>query len=184
MTILVDAPRWEWRERRWAHLVSDTSYDELHDFARRLGKRRLGFQGDHYDIDEIDHTRALGLGAQPVDGRDLVRRLRSAGLRRRDGKPRWREVGRWPEGVGATAFAAALRPHGAEAERLVAAVAAHGRLAERVALAAYADPDHLVALLELGAGDGAPELTLDVDLHVIGGRRADETSSIELFVRR
>ncbi|MGW0654688.1 DUF4031 domain-containing protein, partial [Streptomyces umbrinus] len=23
--------------RMWSHLVSDVSYDELHDFARRLG---------------------------------------------------------------------------------------------------------------------------------------------------
>ncbi len=65
---------------RWAHLVSDRSYDELHEFARGIGKRRLGFQGDHYDIDEIDRARALDLGAELVDSRELVRRLRRAGL--------------------------------------------------------------------------------------------------------
>ena len=47
MTVLVDAAVWEWRGARWAHLVSDESYDELHEFAQLLGKRRLGFQGDH-----------------------------------------------------------------------------------------------------------------------------------------
>ena len=33
--ILVDPAVWPWRGRRWAHLVSDHSIDELHDFAAR-----------------------------------------------------------------------------------------------------------------------------------------------------
>ena len=35
--ILVDQAIWPWRGMRWAHLVSDESYDELHAFAARLG---------------------------------------------------------------------------------------------------------------------------------------------------
>ncbi|MFQ5558579.1 MAG: DUF4031 domain-containing protein, partial [Acidimicrobiales bacterium] len=43
MTVLVDEARWLWRGRCWAHLVSDTSHDELHELARLIGKRRIGF---------------------------------------------------------------------------------------------------------------------------------------------
>ena len=82
MTILVDQAIWPWRGRRWAHLVSDESYDELHAFAARLGIERRAFQGDHYDVPDEYRTRAIELGATPVDARDLVRRLRAAGLRR------------------------------------------------------------------------------------------------------
>ena len=81
--ILVDPAVWPWRGRRWAHLVSDESYDELHAFAARLGIPRHVFQGDHYDIPAHLRARAVELGAAPVDSRELVRRLRSAGLRRR-----------------------------------------------------------------------------------------------------
>ena len=82
MAILVDGAIWPWRGRRWAHLVSDASYDELHDFAAQLGIPRRAFQGDHYDIHEELRVVAVSLGAMEVDGRVLVRRLRAAGLRR------------------------------------------------------------------------------------------------------
>lgn len=89
MAILVDAAIWRWRGRRWAHLVSDSGYSELHDFARRLGLRREWFQGDHYDIPEAVRERALLLGAREVPATELVQRLRAAGLRRsRDGRAR------------------------------------------------------------------------------------------------
>jgi hypothetical protein len=81
--ILVDEARWPWRGRRWAHLVSDESYEELHDFAARLGVPRRAFQGDHYDIPAHLRSQALVLGAEAVEARELVRRLRAAGLRRR-----------------------------------------------------------------------------------------------------
>jgi len=80
--ILVDQAIWPWRGRRWAHLVSDQSYDELHDFAALLGIERRAFQGDHYDVPDEYRTRAIELGATPVDARVLVRRLRAAGLRK------------------------------------------------------------------------------------------------------
>ncbi len=81
MTILVDQAIWPWQGGKWAHLVSDESYDELHEFAARLEIPRRAFQGDHYDIPEQYRERAIELGAEPVDARDLVRRLRAAGLR-------------------------------------------------------------------------------------------------------
>ena len=80
--ILVDQAIWPWRGRRWAHLVSDESYDELHDFAAALGIDRRAFQGDHYDVPSEWRERAIELGATPVDARVLVRRLRAAGLRK------------------------------------------------------------------------------------------------------
>jgi hypothetical protein len=83
VAILVDAAVWPWRGRRWAHLVSDDSYDELHGFARQLGIPRRAFQGDHYDIPADLREEALAFGATAVDSRELVRRLRDAGLRRR-----------------------------------------------------------------------------------------------------
>ena len=84
--ILVDPAVWPWRDRRWAHLVSDDSYEELHAFADRLGIPRRAFQGDHYDIPAELRLDALKLGAAPVTARELVKRLRDSGLRRR--KPR------------------------------------------------------------------------------------------------
>ncbi|NNE74695.1 MAG: DUF4031 domain-containing protein [Acidimicrobiales bacterium] len=83
VTILIDAPRWWWRDERWAHLASDASADELHAFANQVGLRRLAFQGDHYDIPSPLVATAIGAGAQVVDSRELVRRLRESGLRHR-----------------------------------------------------------------------------------------------------
>jgi hypothetical protein len=79
---MVDRAIWRWRGRRWAHLASDRSHDELHAFAARLGLRREWFQGDHYDVPSEIRARALALGAVPVSSAELVRRLRAAGLRR------------------------------------------------------------------------------------------------------
>ena len=82
MTVLVDAAIWPFEGRRWAHLVSDASFEELHEFAERLGIPRRAFQGDHYDVPTEYRERAIDLGAQPVASRVLVRRLQAAGLRR------------------------------------------------------------------------------------------------------
>jgi hypothetical protein len=81
--ILVDEAIWPFKGRRWAHLVSDESYEELHAFAEQLGIPRRGFQGDHYDIPSDYRDRAIELGASPVPARELLRRLVAAGLRRR-----------------------------------------------------------------------------------------------------
>lgn len=87
MAVLVDPAVWPWRGRRWAHLVSDTSYDELHEFAARLGLERRWFQGDHYDVPSDYRERAIELGAEAVSSRELVRRLVGSGLRRRGARP-------------------------------------------------------------------------------------------------
>ena len=83
MTILIDPPSVPSRGRMWSHLASDASYDELHEFARRLGVPERGFDGDHYDIPAEFYDDAVAAGAVPVRSRELVERLIRAGLRRR-----------------------------------------------------------------------------------------------------
>ena len=87
MAILVDAPNWWHRERWWGHMVSDVSYDELHAFAEVLGVPRRGFDRDHYDIPEHLQEIAVEAGAHLVSSKELVTRLRAAGLRRPKGSP-------------------------------------------------------------------------------------------------
>lgn len=79
--ILVDDCHWWFRDKKWCHMVSDESLDELHEFAATLGIPRRGFQGDHYDIPEDYRANAISAGATAVGSRELLRRLKSAGLR-------------------------------------------------------------------------------------------------------
>lgn len=81
MAVLVDDPLWPKHGTVWAHLVSDTSLDELHAFAARAGIPRRSFQGDHYDVPIERITELISLGAEPVPSRELVRRLLASGLR-------------------------------------------------------------------------------------------------------
>jgi hypothetical protein len=86
VTVLIDPPLVAWRGRMWSHLASDSSYDELHAFAAALGVPERGFDRDHYDVPAELYDRAVAAGAVPVRSRELVRRLREAGLRRRKGR--------------------------------------------------------------------------------------------------
>lgn len=85
--ILIDVPRWPAHGTLWAHLVSDTSLDELHAFAERMGIPRRGFDLDHYDVPAERHAELVAAGAAEVDARELVTRLVASGLRVR-GKDR------------------------------------------------------------------------------------------------
>jgi hypothetical protein len=80
--ILIDLPRWPVHGRLWSHLVSDSSFDELHAFARSLRVPARGFDGDHYDLPAERYDAAVRLGARPVTSREIVTALRQAGLRR------------------------------------------------------------------------------------------------------
>jgi hypothetical protein len=80
--ILVDRPIWPAHGRRFAHLVSDESFEELHRFAADLGLPPRAFHRDHYDLPDAWWDVAVEAGAHPVDPRELVRRLRATGLRR------------------------------------------------------------------------------------------------------
>jgi hypothetical protein len=81
VTIWIDAPAWPAHGRLWSHLISDTSFEELHAFARANGIPRRGFEGDHYDVPEERYAALVAAGACPAVGRDLVRRLHASGLR-------------------------------------------------------------------------------------------------------
>ena len=81
VAVLIDEPMWWYRGQRWSHLVSDTDFPELHAFAHRVGIPRRGFQGDHYDVPEEYYVAMVQAGAIPTPSRELVRRIRAAGLR-------------------------------------------------------------------------------------------------------
>ncbi|WP_235736700.1 DUF4031 domain-containing protein [Nocardioides alcanivorans] len=83
MALLIDSPNVPWRGRLWAHLASDTSFEELHAFARSVGIPERGFDGDHYDVPEEHWQAIVAAGARPVRSRDIVAALTAAGLRRR-----------------------------------------------------------------------------------------------------
>jgi hypothetical protein len=81
--ILIDPPNAPGYGRLWSHLASDTSYDELHAFARQIGIPERGFDRDHYDVPSDRYDDVVAAGAVPVTSRELIARLLAAGLRRR-----------------------------------------------------------------------------------------------------
>ena len=81
MAVLIDPPRWPAHGTVFGHLVSDTSLDELHDFARRAGIPPRAFDHDHYDVPVSRYDELVSAGALPLDERELVRRLSGSGLR-------------------------------------------------------------------------------------------------------
>ena len=83
MAILVDTGIWPAHDRLWCHLISDTSVEELHAFARDLGIPERGFEGDHYDIPDEYRDQAIAKGAIPVTSREIVTALYASGQRQR-----------------------------------------------------------------------------------------------------
>ncbi len=79
--LLIDPPLWTAHGRLWSHLVSDTSLEELHAFADRIGIPRRAFEGDHYDIPQERYADCVALGAVEAAPRDVVRALQTSGLR-------------------------------------------------------------------------------------------------------
>ncbi len=184
MAVLVDEARWSWRDTTWAHLVSDESPDELHDFAQRLGKRRLGFQGDHYDVDVVDRQRAIGLGALATPSRELVRRLRAAGLRRRDAKPTWDRLLGSDEGSPLD-LGDRVDNYGVAGRLLTEAVASVRHLSTAARCGVFVDVAHLVLLVDVAPAIELTDLSDSVaDELWISGPRADGWRSMEFFVRR
>ena len=81
MAIFVDRPTWPGHGLLWSHLISDTSYGELHEFASGLGIPQQAFERDHYDVIEARFDEVVAAGAQIVSTRDIVRILLRSGLR-------------------------------------------------------------------------------------------------------
>lgn len=92
MGILIDQPTWPAHGTLWSHVVSDSSIEELHAFAAAQGLPPRSFDLDHYDVPQARYRELVAAGAEPVDFRGLVTRLRASGLRvtareRRSGGP-------------------------------------------------------------------------------------------------
>jgi hypothetical protein len=81
VTVLIDPPLWPRHGTVWGHIVSDSSLEELHRFATAAGIPPRAFDLDHYDFPIERYDELVALGAEPVDTRTLVRRLRASGLR-------------------------------------------------------------------------------------------------------
>ncbi|PPF42562.1 DUF4031 domain-containing protein [Pseudoclavibacter sp. AY1F1] len=81
MVILIDPPVWPAHGTTFSHLVSDSAVDELHEFAARAGIRSRAFDVDHYDVPAEQYEALVALGAEPVSGSALVRRLVAGGVR-------------------------------------------------------------------------------------------------------
>ena len=81
MSLFVDPPLWPAHGRLWSHLISDSSVDELHEFARRVGVPERSFEGDHYDLPQERYEEVVAAGAVPVRGTELARLLRDSGMR-------------------------------------------------------------------------------------------------------
>lgn len=81
MAVLIDPPRWPAHGTLFAHLISDTSLEELHAFARRAGLPPRAFDHDHYDVPAARHPDLVALGARAVGEMELIRALTASGLR-------------------------------------------------------------------------------------------------------
>lgn len=81
MAILIDPPRWPAHGTHFSHLVSDSSLAELHAFAAAAGIPPRAFDHDHYDVPQRRYDDLVARGAVPMDPQELLRRLRSSGLR-------------------------------------------------------------------------------------------------------
>ena len=81
MVILIDPPVWPAHGTTFSHLVSDSAVEELHEFAAQAGIRRRAFDVDHYDVPAEQYSKLVALGAEPVAGSELVRRLVAGGVR-------------------------------------------------------------------------------------------------------
>jgi hypothetical protein len=134
----------------------------------------MGFQGDHYDVDESDRRRAIELGAVPIGSRDLVRRLRNAGLRDRTAKPQWEQLATWDIGIeiAVVDIDAEIRTH-------LGGLTIDTRAARVVLLA---DPGDVVLLLDLPPG--APPVESTGGAVIVGDPRADGWRSVEIFATR
>lgn len=85
--IYIDPPTWPGHGRLWSHLISDTDFVELHDFAASIGLPERAFERDHYDVIAERYESAVSAGAMPVSSREIVRLLLASGLRRRKPAP-------------------------------------------------------------------------------------------------
>lgn len=97
MAIYVDPlfatqPSQKWPYRQACHLTADT-VEELHAFAKKLGLKRIWFQGHHrnplfwhYDLTENKRRQAILLGAVSLTTQQWVERVQQSSHRPYQGK--------------------------------------------------------------------------------------------------
>jgi hypothetical protein len=88
--IYIDKANWNWKGKKWCHLLADT-VEELHEFAKKLGLKREWFQDKksfpHYDLVESKREKALELGAEEIKNRsDYLKILTIANVLKREKK--------------------------------------------------------------------------------------------------
>ncbi|WP_424465692.1 DUF4031 domain-containing protein [Pseudoclavibacter helvolus] len=148
MVILIDPPAWPAHGTTFSHLVSDAAVEELHAFAARAGIRSRAFDLDHYDVPAELYDELVALGAVPVTGSELVRRLVAGGVRvparERPKRARLTLVRRWSElelaGVANDSTGAGARATDALRDELLDAWSAPSRH--------YHNATHLLAVLD------------------------------------
>ena len=123
--IFIDPPTWPGHGRLWSHMISDTSYVELHDFAAAVGIPPRAFERDHYDVIAERYEAMLASGARRASSREIVAMLHRAGLRRRHRSVLAAPLGRvWPPPLVPGDLVAVVSPAGPVApERLARGVA-------------------------------------------------------------
>jgi muramoyltetrapeptide carboxypeptidase len=154
VVIFIDPPTWPGHGRLWSHMISDTSYPELHHFAASVGIPPRAFERDHYDVIADRYASVVAAGAQPATSREIVAMLHRAGLRRRHRSVLAPPLGRiWPRPLVPGDLVAVVSPSGpVAAERLGRGVALLESWGLRVRLQPWAVGGS-VSLTYLAAGD-------------------------------
>ena len=113
VVIFIDPPTWPGHGRLWSHMISDTSYAELHDFAARMGIPPRAFERDHYDVIAERYEAVVASGAHRATSREIVAMLHRAGLRRRHRSVLAPPLGRvWPRPLASGDLVAVVAPSG------------------------------------------------------------------------
>ena len=81
MALFIDPPRWPAHGTVFSHLVSDHSLKELYEFAAHVGLHPRSFDEDHFDVPAELYDHVVQAGACEVSGTQLIRLLRTSGLR-------------------------------------------------------------------------------------------------------
>jgi predicted kinase len=155
----------------WCHMATDGSFEELHEFAARLGLRRAWFQHDHYDLPAHGRAAAVALGAEEVATGELL--LRMAGPR----GERTRRRALAPAGVvwlrGAEGPAVLRYPPGALVVIGGPSGAGKSTLAARTVTGARVlDPDATRAALGVGWSDALAAWRTELGAALAAGRGA------------
>lgn len=95
MSLYADTPRWPRHGHLWGHLISDTSLQELHCAAAKIGLHPRSFDLDHYDWPLECKADLEAAGVCFVTSGELARTLIGSGLRiplKERGAARWRRT--------------------------------------------------------------------------------------------